>query len=155
MGAVTWAPELRFDIPGKPHPWKRTQGQGKKRFTDPKTRAWESEVCYRTREASRGRRLLGPVRLELIFHFVIPQSPSGRRKWLKRMGLESLPSVLELPHQQVPDLDNLVKGVKDGITRSQIWKDDAQVAELDARKVWVEHRAEERTSIAIFRLGGR
>lgn len=36
-----------------------------------------------------------------------------------------------------PDIDNLVKGIKDGIT-NVIWKDDSQVTELIARKWYGE-----------------
>ncbi|MEK5432628.1 RusA family crossover junction endodeoxyribonuclease [Lysinibacillus sp. FSL R7-0073] len=36
-----------------------------------------------------------------------------------------------------PDIDNLAKGIKDGLSKV-IWRDDSQVTELIARK-WYSH----------------
>ena len=58
----------------------------------------------------------GPVELGLNFYLPRPQR-------LMRKGNPDGP----LPHIVKPDLDNLVKAVKDVITLSGLWKDDCQV----------------------------
>jgi Holliday junction resolvase RusA-like endonuclease len=37
-----------------------------------------------------------------------------------------------------PDLDNLQKALQDMLTQNGFWEDDAQIAELITRKIWVK-----------------
>lgn len=41
------------------------------------------------------------------------------------------------PHSQVPDLDNLVKGIKDSLN-GKAYKDDRHITDLSACKRWAE-----------------
>ena len=49
-----------------------------------------------------------------------------------------------------PDLDNLIKTVKDAITRSGIWKDDSQVVSLRASKFYCASDTEPFTSVFLY-----
>lgn len=69
--------------------------------------------------------LEGPLKLKLVFAMPIPKSLS------KAKIKEILAGTLR--HTKKPDLDNLVKFVKD-CCNGVIWKDDSQVFELKARK---------------------
>lgn len=68
----------------------------------------------------------GPVavRIHLCYPF--------RRSERKRVVADGM----EIPHDRRPDLDNLCKGLIDALTTAQVWKDDGQIASLDASKWW-------------------
>ena len=70
----------------------------------------------------------GPVRLEIFATFAPADS------WSKKKRAEHL----HRPHTQKPDLDNIAKGIKDGLNRIA-WADDSQVAEMVVRKIWGLH----------------
>jgi crossover junction endodeoxyribonuclease RusA len=65
--------------------------------------------------------LTGPVRLLVAFYLPRPKS---------------LPKKV-LHHVKKPDLDKLVRSVKDGLTRVA-WKDDSQVVDVKAIKRYAE-----------------
>ncbi len=67
------------------------------------------------------------IRLTVHATFTIPASWSAKRRT----------AVLGRPVTKRPDLDNVVKAVKDGLN-GVAWRDDSQVAELIARKVYGE-----------------
>lgn len=65
--------------------------------------------------------LLGPVSIEITFTLTKPASaPKTRVTWPKGR----------------PDVDKLVRSTFDALTAAAAWKDDAQVVELVARKVY-------------------
>jgi Holliday junction resolvase RusA-like endonuclease len=71
----------------------------------------------------------GPVELALTFRMPVPVS---RPRWSHEASLAGA-----LSPTGKPDLDNLVKLLKDALTRSgRWWRDDAQVVRCDARKVY-------------------
>lgn len=87
-------------------------------FDPPKAVAWKDTVRLQVLQAGPPPALLpGPVGLVLVF-------------LLPRPG--SLPRRVRYPMKK-PDLDNLVKGVKDAI-RGVIYRDDAVVVDTLARK---------------------
>jgi len=63
----------------------------------------------------------GPISLEVEFIFARPKS---------------LPKKVQ-DHTKKPDLDNLLKALKDGMT-GIVWRDDAQIVSLSARKDYGE-----------------
>ncbi|HKQ02660.1 MAG TPA: RusA family crossover junction endodeoxyribonuclease [Actinomycetes bacterium] len=88
---------------------------------NPKTQPWgEMVVASALTEKMRRqhRQLEGPVGLAL--RFFLPRPKSAPRR------------VTE-PTKK-PDLDKLIRAVKDGLTRAGIYRDDAQVVVLFARK---------------------
>ena len=74
-----------------------------------------------------------PITLQCLFFLPIPKGTSKKKK--ERM----------VYHIKKPDLDNLVKFVKDCLN-DELWHDDSQVAELFARKFYSE---EPRTEITV------
>lgn len=73
-------------------------------------------------EAHSGAPLQGPLALRVLF--LLPRP--GRLIWKKR-------PMPRLPHDGRPDLDNLIKCAADGL-KSLAWADDAQVADVTAKK---------------------
>lgn len=73
--------------------------------------------------------LEGPLRVVMLFRMTKPEEGSGKKG-----------SKMDEPFC-VPDIDNLVKAVCDGLNRV-VWKDDAQICELCCKKVWVSGRVE-------------
>ena len=119
-------------IPGKPI------GKRRPRFA----RRGKFVVTYNDQETEEGRFLLdarrqwkapimeGPVYLSLTFFMPIPKSTS--KKVLSAMRKNGV------RHTKKPDLDNMVKFVKDCLN-GLVWKDDSQVDELTAKKIYSEN----------------
>jgi len=120
--------ELRIVIPGKivPKGRPRLDRRHGRLYTPAATVAYEGFVRdHISIMAGRQRReswpYLGPVEVEIIAWLLKPKRtkhpdhPAGK-----------------------PDLDNIVKVALDAITGAGVWKDDAQVVAMDARKVWTE-----------------
>lgn len=123
---------LAFTIPGPP------RGKGRPKFarmagfvrayTDAKTASYENLVAIAAAEAHRGRPVLdGPLRVEILF--VLPRPKSLAKK----------PRALPITR---PDVDNLQKAVLDGANQAGVWRDDAQVVDVHARKVYGTPRCE-------------
>lgn len=123
--------QVAFTIPGKPFPKQRpraTMRGGRARvFTPKETVSFERQVGQ-IAALHFQRPIAGPVRLVVTAIFSIPDSWSKRRR-TEAMGCH---------HTQRPDLDNLLKALKDGLNRIA-WSDDAQVAEVSCRKLWGDH----------------
>lgn len=86
-------------------------------------RDWRATVSSCALDAMGDRPMVeGPLAVVMTFAMPRPKShPKGRRTW----------------PQQRPDVDKLVRAVADSCTHI-VWKDDSQVVELTARKVWAE-----------------
>lgn len=65
--------------------------------------------------------ITAPVRLSVVATFPIPATWPKKRKQAALRG--------ELNHVTKPDLDNLMKQIKDCITRLRFWEDDKQVCQ--------------------------
>lgn len=72
--------------------------------------------------------ITGPIHLELIFYQPTP------KKYQTKPKLALIEAGLLLPVTK-PDVDNLAKGVKDGLTKI-IWQDDSQVVSMMVRKFY-------------------
>ena len=89
------------------------------------TRPWASEVKGSALETIRTLGIFGivypdaPIDLKIIFYMPRPKSLPKR----------------VLFHTKKPDLDKLVRAVKDALT-GVLWSDDSQVMEIRARKVY-------------------
>jgi len=108
-----------FGLPvaqGRPRAFKLPTGQV--RVYDPEpSRDWKRTVLAQILPAKPEIPLAGPLRLSL--DFILPRP-------------KTLPKKI-LAHTRRPDLDNLVKAVKDAL-RAVVYHDDAQVTELHASK---------------------
>lgn len=87
--------------------------------SNPKNKGWQALVAEGASQALAARPWTceGPVRLLVSFYLPRPKS---------------LPKRVEA-HTKKPDLDKLVRSVKDALTKV-VWNDDAQVVQLKAEK---------------------
>lgn len=116
--------EVRFTIPGTPVPFARSGANGKVRFTPGKQRSAMVDIRLLAQRAMAGRDpLSGPVSLQIVASYIVPQSWSARKRadayW----------------KTSKPDGDNLQKLIKDACNRI-VWLDDAQVVEWSGKKVY-------------------
>lgn len=81
----------------------------------------------------------GPVAVSYRFFFARPKSHYGTGK-----NDQTLKASAPAYHAQRPDLVNLIKCLEDALT-GIVWRDDSQVAEIDAAKFWAERDAVELT----------
>lgn len=97
-----------------------------------KQKPWASSVGYAAQQAGVKMMQSGPVRVEVSFFMPRPRSHYGTGRNAGKVKAAA-PSC----HTSKPDLDKLVRCVKDALT-GIAWKDDAQVAEVVARKGYVD-----------------
>ena len=130
--------EWTLKIEEKPKAKGRVAQKNGKRFSDPKTRIKEA-IVRMTAKAAWNRPPLPkgePVSLVCMFGFVRPASHymgNDPARGLRMTGKKPAP----LRHTQKPDVDNLVKLIKDALN-GVVWWDDAQVDQETAQKVWLE-----------------
>lgn len=120
---------IRITIPGEPKAKGRPRavafGGHARLYTPAKTRAWESIIRAEAMDQlSRPIPAGVPVRLGVVFWFALPTSKHRKRT-----------SVPAQPHTSRPDLDNLVKLVKDCL-KGLAWNDDSQVAAYGPVEKW-------------------
>ncbi len=102
---------------------------------NPKNKGWQqlvAEAAGRARDAVGAELLEGPVRLLVSFYLPRPQS---------------LPKKV-VHHLKKPDLDKLLRSVKDGLTRVA-WKDDSQVVDVKAVKRYADKGTAPHASIIV------
>ena len=150
-GPVVAAPPLLITVLGIPRP----QGShkafvvgkkgGKQRaiVTDdsPKTKPWKQTVKHAAVEALQGRLIQhgadtlhavhGPASVTITFRLPRPKGHygSGRNEHLVKPGAPPFPAVK-------PDLDKLARSTLDALGEAGVWNDDAQVVQLQVRKVY-------------------
>ena len=117
---------VTFEIPGKPF------GKQRPRFSRRSGRTYTPDQTVKFEQAVGQialqhfpQPLEGPVRLIVWATFQPPVS------WSKKKTAE----LINRPHVQKPDFDNIAKGICDGLNRIA-FADDSQVAECTVRKVW-------------------
>jgi crossover junction endodeoxyribonuclease RusA len=112
---------------------KRHVGNGRMIESSKAVGPWREAIRAQCQLAMRGRPPLGgPVAVRAWFWLPRPQGHygTGRNSGQVRPGAASRPF-------GKPDLDKLVRAVLDGLTDGGAWKDDGQVVELTARKLYV------------------
>jgi Holliday junction resolvase RusA-like endonuclease len=111
---------MRLVLPIEPVPKGRPRFSKRGHaYTPQKTRVFERDVATLLRVAYRHPPLAGAIYCEVLFYLTKPKR--CRRQF---------PSVR-------PDVDNLIKGVKDA-ANGILWTDDGQVVDLRGRKLYGE-----------------
>lgn len=119
--------EIKFFVKGDPVAWQRVRYNSRSGnfFTAEHTRDWEGVVAAAALGKKVARLMSCPVRIELIFFM---GTPKKHKKFFDRTG--------KLPHHtNKPDVDNLVKAVKDAL-RGIMYNDDSQIYDLKAQKFY-------------------
>ena len=115
---------IRFHVPGSVVPWARAGRGGGFTFTPAPQRDYMATIKQMASDAMLGKPPIdGPVTMKVVAVFPWPKSMSARKRALP--GAERKASR--------PDLDNLVKIVKDALNLV-VYSDDAQIADLHAWK---------------------
>lgn len=121
---------IRFMVPGAPQPKERARTTRKGSYTPKKTREYEALVGWHGRIAMGDRALLtGPLSITVTIHRQLQQRATREQREQAARGL--------LWCDKRPDADNYVKGALDALN-GVLWRDDGQIAELVARKIYSE-----------------
>jgi crossover junction endodeoxyribonuclease RusA len=122
---------LELEVRGKPEAkgsWRVSQ-QGHLYADNPRLRGWADRVASEVAAELNGTGLLlGSVAIIAEFRFARPPSHLTKGGEVRK-GKPAAPGR--------PDLDKLLRGLLDALT-GVVFKDDAQVTDLDACKVWAE-----------------
>jgi len=99
-------------------------------------RPWREAVKGAALDAMRWHdRLDGPVRVQLVYTFDRPAGHyrTGRNAHLLRDTAPRFPA-----NRSSGDVDKLERACFDALTDGGAWKDDSQVVDVRARKVWAD-----------------
>jgi len=117
MTTVTWL--------GKPVPWKRTSGSGKRRYTEPAYRAWKDSFGWAAKAAHEGN----PWNESCAV--AIQVASDGVKAVFVLLSTETglvLSPIVERPKGVRGDIDNYVKAVMDSVQKIVITDDRLIVA---------------------------
>jgi len=124
-----------FKVVGKatPHSYKAQNfGKFASIYTPKNVKEWKAFVqTYLQSSDLVGKKIEGPIRLDMDFFFERPKSHFGTGKNLGVIK-KSAPEF----HIKKPDTENLLKPVKDVMTRLGFFKDDSQIVSEHIRKQW-------------------
>lgn len=131
---------ISLKIPGKPIAKKRPRfarrGNFVKTYNDQETE--EGLFLFHVRGQWKGEPKPGAIMLQLTFVMPIPKGVSGKKRLLMNDGA--------IRHTKKPDLDNMIKFVKDCLN-GEAWHDDSQVCFIIADKRYGE------TPMTLIRIG--
>lgn len=117
---------ITLTIPGKPFAKQRPRfSRAQMRAFTPKETVAFERVVQQIAALKFDQPMEGPVKITVLATFGVPKS------WSKKKTEEHI----NRPHTQRPDLDNVVKAIKDALNRIA-YADDGQVAQVVASKVW-------------------
>jgi len=105
----------------KPQPRPRVTSKGHA-YNPDSANIWKEEIKVNFLSVIRGRPpITGPVFLRVSFFLPAPK--------VMKINQDG-----KIPHDKKPDLDNLLKAVKDAMTEAGVWRDDSQVYAGDISK---------------------
>jgi len=114
--------DTRITIPGKPIAKHRPRFYRRGNYVGTYNDQQTEEGRWQLFAAGQVKQILdGPIKLEVMFYMPIPKSAPKRNR--------------PIWHTKKPDLDNLIKFVKDCLN-GIAWKDDSQVCSIAAEKMY-------------------
>jgi Holliday junction resolvase RusA-like endonuclease len=130
LGSSHSAAVVTFVVDGQPvakgRPRFARVGRGVKTYTPAKTASYEQQVSWAAKAAMRGTvPMSGPLELSVSLYMQIPASFSKAKR------AQAIADTLRPTTK--PDLDNVVKGIKDACNKI-VWGDDSQVVRIVASK---------------------
>jgi len=121
---------ITLTIPGKPIAKSRPKfyRRGKHVGTYSSQTTEEGRFMLECKSQLKGHNLFeGPLRLCTLFCMPIPKSYSKKKRAQIECG--------DFQHTKKPDLDNLLKFVKDCLN-GLVWVDDSQIVKVEAKKIY-------------------
>ena len=116
--------ELLFDIDPVPCPRPSVRRDGRVYYKG-KYDQFKKNMAILLLKSKTAQVLSGPLKMKVWFSMPIPKS------WSQKKTGNQLGKL----HAQRPDLDNLVKSVKDAL-QGKAYHDDSQIADMWAEKRW-------------------
>ena len=131
-------------IPGEPIAKGRPRVTSTHTYTPKKTKDAQRHIVKHIKEKCANRKdwpfeYANPIYLEMYFYHKRPQ------RLLRKKDTS-----LTIPKETKPDLDNLVKLIKDALNDSGYWADDKHNTTILADKMYVAKGEEPRTDIFIY-----
>jgi Holliday junction resolvase RusA-like endonuclease len=128
---------ITFFVPGLPAPGGSKRAfvvGGRAVLTEDckRSKPWRSRVAAVANDAHAGPPLDGPLALEMVFSLPRPKGHFGSGRNAGRVR----PSAPAYPATK-PDTTKLVRSTEDAL-KGIVWRDDAQVVEQVARKVYAD-----------------
>tara|TARA_R110000851_G_scaffold84037_1_gene183470 strand:+ start:4787 stop:5245 length:459 start_codon:yes stop_codon:yes gene_type:complete len=131
-------------IPGEPIAKGRPRVTSTHTYTPKKTKDAQRHIVKHIKEKCANRKdwpfeYANPIYLEMYFYHKRPQ------RLLRKKDTS-----LTIPKETKPDLDNLIKLIKDALNDSGYWADDKHNTTILADKMYVAKGEEPRTDIFIY-----
>ena len=121
--------EIVYVIPGEPIPLARPRHSHNNVYDSQKNQKLVLSINLRNQHKNKPL-YLGPLLLNITFYMPVAKSRE-----------EFKASLMGTPHFYKPDLSNLIKMTED-IANGIIFKDDCQIVEIIAKKIYGEPRTE-------------
>lgn len=102
-------------------------------------------LAGRNIRTAAGGTLNGPVGVDVTFVLARP-----KLHWRTGRNAGQLKDWAPSAHTSKPDIDKLERTILDALTDANVWVDDAQVADLNCRKRYVEFGERPGASIAVW-----
>ena len=122
--------KLNFEIKPMAKQSFRTTRSGQK-YLDPsviKYRKAIRNMAILQMQKQKAEKIEGAVNMNIIYAFRRPQSLSKKER-------NEIDNGKIVPKTTKPDIDNLTKAILDALN-GIVWKDDAQVAQINIQKIW-------------------
>lgn len=118
--------KIQIEIMGPPRAWQRPGQDGKRRYdTDQNKTVKESILAHVLAKYNPDKPIAKPITLTAIFYMA--------------QKTEGCDPTHCLPYTNVPDLDNLLKIIKDALNK-KFWVDDRYVTKVTMEKCYTNHR---------------
>ena len=122
--------KLEFDVKPMAKQSFRTTRTGNK-YLDPsviKYRKAIRNMAIAQMRNQKAEKIEGAVNMNIVYAFRRPQSLSKKER-------NEIDGGKTVPKTTKPDIDNLTKAILDALN-GIVWKDDAQVAQINIQKIW-------------------
>ena len=126
--------KLTFTVPGVPVPKARARITKRGSYTPAKSAEYERKVAILAKKAmlEQGFKMTDQA-VKILIDFTLPR-PQYHYKTSKGKTIDSVKEQYKFAlHTVKPDIDNLIKSVKDALNKV-VWNDDSQVIQIEAYK---------------------
>ena len=136
---------MYFIVEGTPKPLQRHR-HTRKGFTYDPSKKDKHDFLYQVIKLAPKPPLTSALRIMIVFYFPRPKSHFRTGKFRHLLKPKA-----PIQHKSTPDLDNLVKMVCDSLNKV-FYKDDSQISQLKAEKLYCDIDEEPRTEVHIEQI---